>query len=65
MKLDINCKNTKITIFSKEKCDVGNFNFKFKGENIEIVEEYNEDSIFERLKSQTFRYLNAKVRIGT
>ncbi len=29
-KLDINRKKTKITIFSKEKCDGGNFNFQFK-----------------------------------
>ena len=39
-KLDINCKKTKITIFSKEKCEVGNSNFQLKGENIEIVDEY-------------------------
>ena len=39
-KLHINCKKTKITIFSKEKCDSLNFNFQFKGENIDIVEHY-------------------------
>lgn len=39
-KLHINCKKTKITIFSKEKCDSLNFNFQFKGENIEIVKHY-------------------------
>ena len=39
-KLDINCKKTKITSFSKEKCEARNFNSQFKGESIEIVDEY-------------------------
>lgn len=40
MKLDIHCNKTKITMFSRDKCEVGNYNFQFKGEMIEIVEEY-------------------------
>ncbi len=39
-KLDINCIYTKITVFAKIKDSVRNFNFKFKGEQIEIVDEY-------------------------
>ncbi len=39
-KLDINCKKTKITIFSKDRCQPENYNFQFKGEKIDVVENY-------------------------
>ncbi len=39
-KLDINCRKTKITVFAKRKDCVRKFNSKFKGEQIEIVDEY-------------------------
>ncbi len=39
-KLDINCRKTKITVFAKRKDSGRNFNFKFKREQIEIVDEY-------------------------
>ena len=38
-KLDINCKKTKLTVFSKKKF-IRNYNFQFKGQNIEIVDAY-------------------------
>ncbi len=37
---DINCKKTKITIFTKTKSEADNYNYRFKGEKIEIIEEY-------------------------
>ncbi len=39
-KLDINCRKTKITIFTKRKDCARNYIFLFKGEQIEIVDEY-------------------------
>ena len=39
-KLDINCRKTKVTVFTKRKDYLNNYNFQFKGEKIEIVNEY-------------------------
>ncbi len=39
-KLEVNCRKTKISVFAKGRDSVRNYNFKFKGEEIEIVDEY-------------------------
>ena len=38
-KLSINCSKTKIVVFNRGRRQV-NYNFQFKGNNIEIVDEY-------------------------
>lgn len=39
-KLDINCRMNKISLFAKRKHSVRNYIFRFRGEQIEIVDEY-------------------------